>query len=107
MKLSTRYFTEAKDDYILKPCLSTSGQFIDMKNVIGHMRLAASSGFRYHPIVGLEVIFSGRKCSHQTQTVVEWYPLFRPSSILHLGLIPNYLGLFPQLLGLIPHSAII
>ena len=39
MKLSTRYFTEAKDDSILKPCLSTtSGQFIDMKNV---MRLAA------------------------------------------------------------------
>ena len=41
MKLSTRYFTEAKDDSILKPCSSTSGQFIDMKNVIGHMRLAA------------------------------------------------------------------
>ena len=41
MKLSTRYFTEATDDSILKPCSSTSGQFIDMKNVIGHMRLAA------------------------------------------------------------------
>ena len=41
MKLSTRYFTEAKNDSILKPCSSKSGQFIDMKNVIGHMRLAA------------------------------------------------------------------
>ena len=90
----------------LKPCSSTSGQFIDIKKAIGNMRIA-SSRLRYHPIVGLEVIFSGRKCSHQTQRVVEWYTLFRPSSILHLGLIPNYLGLFPRLLGLIPHSAMI
>ena len=99
MKLSTRYFTEAKDDSILKPCSSTSGQFIDMKNVIGHMRLAA---------LGLDIIpLLAWKISLVVESVVEWYPLFRPSSILHLGLIPNYLGIFPQLLGLIPHSAMI
>ena len=59
MKLSTRYFTEAKDDSTLKPCSSTSGQFFDMKNVIGHMRLAALG---LDIIVGLKVIFSGREC---------------------------------------------
>ena len=96
MKLSTRYFTEAKDDSILKPCLSTSGQFIDMKNV---MRLAA---------LGLDIIpLLAWKLSLVVESVVEWYPLLRPSSILHVGLIPNYLGLFPKLLGLIPHSAMI
>ena len=79
--------------------LQVRGQFIDMKNVIGHMRLAA---------LGLDIIpLLAWKISLVVESAVEWYPLFRPSSILHLGLIPNYLGLFPQLLGLIPHSAMI
>ena len=44
---------------LLSPVKSTSGQFFDMKNVIGHMRLAALG---LYIIVGLEVIFSGREC---------------------------------------------
>ena len=47
----------------LKPCSSTSGQFIDIKKVIGNMRIAA---------LGLDIIslldFSSKKCSCQTKT---------------------------------------